>query len=485
MSPNPNVLLIVLDSVRARNTSVHNHRHDTTPSLRSLAERATTYTQARSPDRWSLPSHASIFTGRAPPEHGVTRKGDRLEAGHSVFASLADDGYATGLFSENPFLTELETGLDDGFDLVEGKSADPLYPSAADAHEYEGDPIGFLRAALGSGRPVRSLINGVTTKLAWDHPKLLPDGIARKVSGGVSLGDQYTDLFLDWEAEQDGPWAACINYMDAHHPYAPRPEHNRWADDSVAAVLADVAPYPGGFYTDPGSIWRCEVAEFLYDGVIRQVDHEVGRIVDALERRGVLDNTLVVVTADHGDGFGERSRLRPIRIAGHAVGGHESNLHVPLVVKYPGQSRSSRVTDPVSLTDFPEAVRAVRAGPTGERPETFVSDRPVVAVGSDPDDEFLDRLRDANIDTAPFEGDIEVVYEPASKGTVHKHVRWGEVHATMRVVDAYTVVTEEGPDEDIVAATFDSLERQEIAECRSLDDVDEATKQRLENLGYK
>lgn len=481
----PNVLLVVLDSVRARNTSVHGHHHDTTPALASLASEATTYTQARAPDRWSLPSHVSLFTGLAPPEHGITAKGDRLEAGHSVFATLAGDGYETGLFSENPFLTELETGLADGFDTVEGKSAEPLFPSATNPNEFRGDPAGFLRAAVGSGRPVRSLLNGVTTKLAWDYPSLLPDRLARRTAGGVSRGSQFTELFLEWVDGRDGPWAACINYMDAHHPYAPGVEYDNWADESIARAVEAVDPYPGGFYTEPDAMWRCEVAEFLYDGTVRQVDHEVGWLVDALRRRGCLEETLLVVTADHGEGFGEPSQHRPVRIAGHAVGGHEANFHVPLVVKYPGQQRARRVTDPVSLTEFPAVVEAVRGGRAADTPDPFVSGGPVVAVASEPDAEFLERLRDAGVDTSPFEGDVEVVYEPADDGAVRKRMRWGDECATVRVPDAHTVVPVADTDEDVVQSTFESFDRADVADCGAADSVDEATKRRLDQLGYR
>ncbi|GAA0285769.1 hypothetical protein GCM10009000_121140 [Halobacterium noricense] len=402
-----------------------------------------------------------------------------------MFSSLETDGYATGIFSENPFLTELDTGLQDGFKTVEGESTEPLYPSAADPHEYSGDLSGFLRAAIGSGQPVRSLVNGLTTKLAWDYPALLPDNISQRFSGGVSRGSRYTDHFLNWEATKDEPWAACINYMDAHHPYSPRAEHNRWADDSIAEVLSDVNPYPAGFYTKPGSMWRCEVAEHLYDGAIRQVDYEIGRLVETLEQRDVLEETLLVVTADHGDGFGEPSRLRPLRIAGHAIGGHEVNFHVPLVVKYPNQERAAQVTEPVSLTQFPDVVRAVRDREVDGSSDPFVSDAPVVSVGSAPDTGFLDRIRNAGEDTVPFEEVVRAVYEPTEDNYVRKHFQWKDEHATEWVFDANTVVTVPSPDTGVVAGTFESFTQQPVRSTDSARSVDEGTKKRLERLGYR
>ena len=485
MTTSPNVLLVVLDSVRARNTSLHDHRRATTPALDSLADRATVYTQARAPDRWSLPSHVSMFTGFAPPEHEVTQKGDRLVAGNSIFEDLADAGYATGVFSENPFLTELETGIPQMFDTVEGKSTEPLYPNAVDPHEFEGDILRFLSAAVRSGKPLRAVLNGVTTKLAWDFPELVPERIERKISGGVSRGERYTDLFLEWERDQNGPWAACINYMDAHHPYAPHDEYNTWADDTVASILDAIETYPGDFYTRPEATWRCEIAELLYDGTIRQVDAEVGRLVDSLQERNVLDDTLLVVTADHGEGFGEASRLRPIQIAGHAVGGHEVNLHVPLVVKYPGQRTSKQVTDPVSLMGFPEAVQAVRNGAGDGVSDLFVSDDPVVATGSEADAELIDHVQDAGRDPSALEVDVEVVYEPGESGSVVKHMRWQDSNEAVRVFDARTTTPIDDTNGGVVESVFDSLTPAGIAEDGQIDGVDHETMQRLEQLGYR
>lgn len=196
MTEDPNVLLVVMDSVRARNTTLHDHRHDTTPFLDSLGERATVYEQARSPGQWSLPSHASMFTGLHVVEHGLVEKYDRLEPGHSVFGRLRDRGYATGLFSENPYLTGLDSGLMEPFDTVESSSTEPLFEGANPNH-YRGDPWGFLRAAVRSGRPLRSALNGLITKTAWDRPELIPDSLMRQLAGGVHEARLYEEAFLD------------------------------------------------------------------------------------------------------------------------------------------------------------------------------------------------------------------------------------------------------------------------------------------------
>lgn len=113
----PNVLLVVLDSVRAMNCSLHGAPRATTPFLDRFATEARTYTQARAPSNWSLPSHVSLLTGLETHEHGVTVH-DALRPGNTVFDDLAAAGYATGVFSENGFLTGDAFGLSAAFRTV-------------------------------------------------------------------------------------------------------------------------------------------------------------------------------------------------------------------------------------------------------------------------------------------------------------------------------------------------------------------------------
>src|SRR6056297_2260215 len=202
----PNVLLIVLDSVRAGNTSLHGHEHETTPFLETFAEEATVYEQARSPGTWSLPSHTSMFTGMHVMEHGVTRARHKLKPEHTIFEELSADGYETGVFSENTWITDMDVGLKDVFDTVEG-ARNLLFPDAIDPSNFvlsegQGQYTQFLRRCLDRDDTFQSLANGAFTKLAWDYPRLLPDRFTSSTPAEV-----YGDLFLDWQAERSGPWA--------------------------------------------------------------------------------------------------------------------------------------------------------------------------------------------------------------------------------------------------------------------------------------
>lgn len=487
MSGRPNILLIVLDSVRARNTSVHDHRHDTTPFLDQFTADACTYERAVAPGMWSLPSHVSMFTGLSVPEHGIRDRSTALEPGHTIFEELYEHGYETGVFSDNPFLTALDVGLKQAFDRVEGSSTEHLFPDALNPHGYEGEPSRFALMALRSGYPLRSLANGAVSKLLWDHPKLIPERISRRTAAGSVPGRTYTDLFLNWHEErtaQGDTWAACINYMDAHHPYDPAPKFDEWGGAHVEDVKNGIQSMPASFYTGDNEWWECELLEYRYDGTIRAVDHELRRVITALGRRGDLSDTLVVVTGDHGEGLGDRSRVKSeLRIAGHNVGVHEALLHVPLVVSYPDAvgTGGTRISDPVSLTGFPNVVRACLDG--SDAPErAFVSEDPVVAVGdvgTSSDDEIRQLLDDDE-----YPGDARVVYEAMSdRGPgVRKYVTWGTDECVIRSIDAHTAYVVDDEARVAVDEAFDALSPAGVA--HTADGVEATAKRRLEDLGY-
>lgn len=117
----PNFLLIVLDSVRARNMSMHGYERETIPFLESFVDEATTYTQARAPGVASVPSHASLFTGLHVAEHGMRDVDRRLTAGTTIWDELADDGYETGVCSYNSYLTQAPIGFADAFQTVKSR----------------------------------------------------------------------------------------------------------------------------------------------------------------------------------------------------------------------------------------------------------------------------------------------------------------------------------------------------------------------------
>ncbi|MFC6836290.1 sulfatase [Halomarina ordinaria] len=469
----PNVLLVVLDSVRARNTSLHDPTLTTTPALSTLAEEATTYRNARAPSSWSLPSHASLFTGRHAHEHGVYSTRDRLPSGHTIFESLAEDGYETGVFSGNPFLVTTNNGLKDAFDHVGSpkplRFPDALDPRAFVFDEGTGQYADYLRACLDHDRPLHSLCNGLELKLRSDLPDLPGLG-----GPDVVHAPTIVDDFLQWEAATDEPWAACMNLMDAHAPY--RPETLVEGDETLVGLEGRIEDYIWDFYAGDHPWWLLRAMEPLYNDAIRDADAAVGHLVETLRARGVLDDTLLVVTSDHGEAFGEPSETaRRHRVAGHGRYAIEELLHVPLVVRDPGQTTARVVPDLAPLTGFPDAVEAVRAG---ER-SSFAADGPVPASVEWHDTHLLDADRREAMALEELTAGARVVYEHDGEGVV-KTVRRGDRTATLRVPSAL----EKYHDERVTPAALDHFDAGRPLAAARDDDYDDATMEHLRDLGY-
>ena len=481
----PNVLLVVLDSVRASNCSVHGHVNETTPFLETFAEDSTTvYDQARAPGARSVTSHASLFSGLHVAEHGVVSAAERLDPAVSVFHKLRADGYETGVFTEHDWLTAVDVGLKDGFDTVVGARNVP-FPDGLNPHEFvsnegQGNYGGFVRTALASDRPVRSLANGVATKFQSDYKRFLPDSVKASTPAGV-----YVDAFLEWSEDSDGPWAACLNLMDAHIPYEPADEHDRWGGSKASALQSSFEDQKWVFHGGQNPWWQKTAVESLYDGAIRQMDAELERLVAALESRGELDDTLVVVTSDHGEGFGEPSRLQDgVRLAEHGVAIHDAVLHVPLLVRHPGQTTARRIERPATLTAFPDVVTAAR---DGEAPEAgFCPDEPVVATAVGLDEPLQRRASDYVSDISPWLDDKRAVFDYDEKrGVVVKSCRLRNTAATIHSRDAQTAYTIARTDDGRVDEVFDELSELDVrTEGDSLEDLDKGTYDRLEDLGY-
>lgn len=456
----PNVLLVVLDSVRAANTSLHDHRHETTPFLDDFAAESTVYTQARAPSTWSLPSHASIFTGRSAPDHGIEITTEMVP-GDTVWDDLSDAGYDTGVFSSNVYITDHPVGLGDPFDTVEG------VPSEVPAgYEQPGDfdmeaPNGF-----------------------W-----------------------YTEQFLDWTEEKSEPWAACVNVMDGHRPYLPLDEFDEWGDEGAWQVQSEIGrgQFVWQFYGDRYPFWYLAALERLYDGAIRQADAVTERLLSGLADRGDLDDTLVVVTSDHGDGLGEQSPVPggPESVA-HTLGTHEHLTHVPLLVREPGQSEGETVTDLATLSRFPAAVEQWVDGVSGfggdDDDAGDGEDRDDSPVFAAPDGEYLTyrrpidgpKLRTAEEfcgdDYERYVGDSAALYRDLPGKAVEKVALWQDRATRVRAHDAQGRIRVGDGDTAVVRDRIaDERAGESLAVPRDQDEEElpEEVLEHLKNIGYK
>ncbi len=320
----PNVLLIVLDTVRAQSLSVYGYQRPTTPQLEKLAKRGVRFERAISTAPWTAPAHASMFTGRWPHELSIGWL-TPLDATYPTLAEvLGARGYATAGFVANVRYTGYETGLNRGF------------------IHFEDYPTSFGEIVISS-----SLGRFITNSPRLRQAVGCHDLLDRKAAANIN------EAFLDWQAGQPGrPFFAFLNYFDAHEPYAPPKPFD--------SMFGPVRPR-GPFMHEANRGWRgdkwamsqeeTQAEVDAYESAIAYLDHQLGQLFDELERRKVLDNTVVIVTSDHGEQLGEHG------LFGHLNSLYMPLLHVPLLISYPAAVPTGlSVSAPVSPRDLPATI---------------------------------------------------------------------------------------------------------------------------------
>ncbi|HSA54620.1 MAG TPA: sulfatase [Gemmatimonadaceae bacterium] len=334
----PNVLLVVLDTVRAASLSLHGYPRHTTPNLERYAARGVVFDRAYTTSSWTLPSHASMFTGRW--SHELTADWDRaLDDRYPTIAEvLRDAGWHTGGFVANTFYGSWEHGLSRGFARYEDYRRSPEQVLASSA----------LGQALGCA--TRNEYG-----CRWRDELQWYELLGRKPAAHVLA------RFLAWldDRGSERPFFAFLNLFDAHAPYLPPAPFD--------TLFANRTERENPMHLDlPGWRWtpdRVEAERTAYDGAIAYLDNQLGRLFETLEARGVLENTLVIVTSDHGEEFMEHG----VMTHGNTLYG--PSLHVPLVFMLPGSTaRGRRVPEAVSLRDVPATILDVLGMPSGSMP---------------------------------------------------------------------------------------------------------------------
>lgn len=297
-----NVLLVIVDTLRADKLGCYGNERGLTPRLDGLAAQGLVFEHASAHAPWTLPSTASLLTSLLPRQHGAggrvpefTALGDEVE---TLAERFGDAGYRTATIANVIFLGPL-FGLTRGFEHV-------------DVQSFE------------------------------DNVRMRP-------------AEATTAAALAWlDQADDRPFFMLVHYFDPHAVYdPPQPFRRRFADpkDREGGLRFGtreqmVGLRTGAFDPGPGLVRR---AEALYDGEIAYTDEQVGRLLDGLVERGLDDSTLIVFTSDHGEEFREHGGLEH----GHSL--YSELLHVPLIVRAPGV-RAGRVASSVGHVDVAPTV---------------------------------------------------------------------------------------------------------------------------------
>lgn len=308
----PNVLLLVLDTVRALELSTYAYSRETSPHLSAFAAEGVRFERAVSTAPWTLPSHATLFTGLYPRQLSTGWMTPLDGAAPTLAERFTARGYATGGFVANFRYTTHEYGLARGFQVY---------------HDYAFTWSAFV----GSTMVGRQLIGQWNLRA---HQYVL---------AGRKSGDQVVDEFLAFEAgTKRRPFFAFLNFFDAHEPYAPDAPYDRMflaSEPGTRAIQPELR-------SNPRAVSELRDA---YDGSLVSLDATLGRLFDELRRRGTLDRTIIVVTSDHGEEFAEHGHLS------HGNGLNFPALHVPLVIRWPagGVPAGAVIPQAVSIRDVP------------------------------------------------------------------------------------------------------------------------------------
>jgi arylsulfatase A-like enzyme len=339
----PNLLLIVLDTVAASHLSLYGYDRPTSPTLEELARCGIRFQRARATSSWTLPSHASFFTGRWPHELS-TGWLTPLDATYPTLADyLGSRGYATAGFVANLGFCGADTGLGRGFAHYQ----DYTLP------EWSAFKMAALIDRL---LPVLRTIDGFLSR----HAELAPfqDLILRFDAGSRKPAAEVRREFLDWLSRRprpERPFFAFLNFFDAHYPYRiPAEGMHRFGADPANPREVDIIENWRAIDKRALSTREVAFARDSYDDCIADLDEQLGLLYDELGRRGLLQQTWVILTSDHGESFGERSG-----VFGHGTSLHQTQVNVPLLIVPPAGSPAPPkrvVTETVSLRDLPATV---------------------------------------------------------------------------------------------------------------------------------
>jgi len=337
-SGRPNVILIVMDTVRADHMSIYNYERDTTPNMREFIKNATFYPRSVSSGDMTLSSHASIFTGLYVSEHGAhydpwnnAPGGKPLDKKMDTLAEiLSKDGYETmGVVSNYGFVSHA-FNMDQGFQYFDQRV-----------------PVVFL----GQSQPyyirqgIRDVLTHFSSPSEFDLQYRRAEDINREA---------FTQL--DRVKGDKRPFFLFINYMDAHAPYIPPPPFDTMYpgkdEDFTAAKFFDLEEGVMKLERDITDHEHNHIVS-QYDGGISYLDFQTNTFLDRLRKLGLYENSIIIVTSDHGESFGERNFID------HGVSVYQDQVYVPLIIKYPNQSSGRIVNTVVNSVDILPTILSV------------------------------------------------------------------------------------------------------------------------------
>jgi arylsulfatase A-like enzyme len=351
----PNVILITMDALRADHLGTYGYDPAISPNIDALGERGAVFEQAVSQGPRTDPSTSSFMTSLYPSELGLAQKTDlRVDKERTTLAeALHEAGYRTQAYIANPLVCPMN-GFDQGFDN---------FTYARDYFAFDPNPL-HKRTLL------RLVCPGKTTDDAllicrlfdWGHEQLFDQPIEKKGVGDPWV-TRYAKRFL--RQHKDERFFLWLFYLGSHMPYDP-PEPFRPLPPEITPKQEQQLRFPGGWVHEVKDTIRpvdLEAMISLYDGDIHYTDELVGQVLDELDRLGLTDRTLIVLSADHGEEFADHG--------GYAHGAmYDEIVHVPFIISGAGvEAAGRRAETQVQLLDMYPTVCEVAGVPIPEEAE--------------------------------------------------------------------------------------------------------------------
>ncbi|MFC7071582.1 sulfatase [Halovenus rubra] len=336
----PNIVFIVMDTARA--DAFLQRETDLTPNIDAIAADGISYSRAFSVSPWTLPSHASLFTGTTPSKHGAHAGHKQLENEQRLLPEvLSEAGYRTVGISNNTWISE-EFGFARGFDVFRKNwqyiQSDVDLGKVARAREGVDKLRGVAYKIL-DGNPVVNVANAVYGQLVRKQAK--DDG-----------AQSTNDWIRDWLAQRDTelPFFLFVNYLEPHLEYRPPREY-------VEPLLPEQVSYEEAMEVNQDA-WRYiaqqvemdeadfEILEALYRAEISYLDQQIGELQEYLKNEDEWEETIFVVTGDHGENIGDHGLMD------HQYGLYDTLLHIPLIINGGGFAGGTTIDELVQLPDL-------------------------------------------------------------------------------------------------------------------------------------
>jgi arylsulfatase A-like enzyme len=346
---NKNVILITIDSLRADHVSFLGYPRNTTPFMDKIAEQGVVFTNAISNAHNTSTSFPAILSSTYTLMYPdcATHYFKKLSHSRTMIAEiLKENGYATGAFHSNPLLTKYY-GYNRGFDTFEDLGHS----------EIQEDRIKFSKSSSENDRkskknPTRTFFKNMLSKnkflfkqalrthyILFNRIKRLPYAKAELINKKA----------LDWLDGREDNFLTWIHYMDPHYPYMPSWEHlQHFSSKQISHLEMSILWGWASMAFNPDCISEKDLKKVidLYDGEIRYLDEQIHKLIKELKKRELFDNSLIIITADHGEQFKEHGGFS------HWPKLYDELIHVPLLILAPGIKTGTRIEELVQHLDI-------------------------------------------------------------------------------------------------------------------------------------